>query len=151
MAVIKIIIVAAKERAMSKNAVKAKAKKQKKELSLKKAKQKKIIIAAVCVLLAAAVVSGIALISANTEKPMEIYSYLGQTVQLFPDGKFAAVLAHNVRKNGTYAKTTENGRTAISFNVNGNIEIGWINNNNLHIPGKWDDGHGHGNVFPKVK
>ncbi|MCL2443161.1 MAG: hypothetical protein FWD13_06815 [Treponema sp.] len=80
----------------------------------------------------------------------EIFSYHGQTVQLLADGTFTASLAHGVRKSGTFTKTTENDRTIVSFNVNGKVEVGRIINNSLHLPREWDDGHGHGNVFPKV-
>jgi len=88
--------------------------------------------------------------SKNNEPEVEIFSYHGQTVELQKDGNFTASLAHGVRKNGTFTKTTENDRTIVSFNVNGNIEVGRIINNSLHIPKEWDDGHGHGNIFPKV-
>jgi len=86
----------------------------------------------------------------NERTENEIFSYHGQTVQLLADGTFTASLAHGVRKSGTFTKTTENDRTIVSFNVNGNVEVGIIVNNFLHIPREWDDGHGHGNVFPKV-
>ena len=146
-----LALVIIKETVMSKNVVKQKAKKQKREKSEKKAKQKKIIIAVVCVAVAvAAVVLGFVINHVNQPKIPETYSYHGQTVQLFSDGNFTATLAHNVRKNGTYTKTTEEGMTGVLFNVNGFIETGWIINNELHIPREWDDGHGHGNVFPRM-
>ena len=135
---------------MSKNALKAKASIRKKEKSIKKAKQKKLIIMAVLTL-AVLVVSVSVLNLIKREKTTETYSYYGQTVRLFPNGKFSAILAHNIPKNGTYTKVNEGGRIHISFNINGYAESGWIINNNLHIPGEWDDGHGHGNIFPKIK
>ena len=136
---------------MSKSALKEKAKNQKKENSAKKAKKKKLIIAAVFLAAAAAAVTLWFVINyVNQQKAPEIYSYQGQTVQLLSDGTFTAILAHNVRKRGTYTKTDEHGMTGVLFNVNGFIETGWIINNELHIPREWDDGHGHGNVFPAV-
>jgi len=137
---------------MSSKMVKEKAKLLKKEKAQKKAKKKKLLIAGICVLLA--VISGtvIFLIKNNFEKKVtEIYSYHGQTVQLLDDGNFTAVLAHNVRKRGTYTKTSENNRINVLFNINGIIETGWIINDSLHIPGEWDDGHGHGTIFPRIK
>ena len=86
----------------------------------------------------------------NEKSENEIFSYHGQTVQLLTDGTFTASLAHGVIKSGTFSKTTENDRTVVLFNVNGNVEVGRIVNNSLHIPREWDDNHGHGNVFPKV-
>jgi hypothetical protein len=130
---------------MSKNAIRAKAVKQ---------KQKKRILISVCAVLAMFVLV-IVIYSCSRSKQQntettEIYSRFGQTVQLYPDGKFIAILAHNVRKSGTYTKTNESGRITVSFYVNNNVEIGWIINNVLHIPREWDDGHGHGNMLPKA-
>jgi len=90
------------------------------------------------------------LIISCSKNETEIYSYHGQTVQLSADGNFTASLAHGVKKSGTYSKTAENDRIIVSFNVNGNVEVGRIINNSLHLPKEWDDGHGHGDVFPKV-
>jgi len=87
----------------------------------------------------------------NEKSKNEIFSYHGQTVQLSADGSFTASLAHGVRKSGTFTKTTDSNNIIVSFNVNGNVEVGRIINNSLHIPREWDDGHGHGNVFPKEK
>jgi len=133
---------------MSKGAAKAKAKIIEKENIKKKARLKKVVIVIACALVIM-VVLGIALNSTNKKKNAEIYSYLGQTILLYPDGKFTAALAHNANKSGTYTKTTESGRINVSFNINGRVEVGWIINNNLHLPREWDDGHGHGNIFPK--
>jgi len=116
-----------------------------------KAKQKKLIIAGVCV---AAVIIACLLIftmrGTSGNNGMETFSYHGQVVRLLDDGSFFAMLAHNVRKNGTYTKTNEDGRISVNFNVNGRTETGWIINDALHIPREWDDGHGHGSVFPRV-
>ena len=115
----------------------------------KTTKQNKILIIGACSLIMAAVL-GLALFSAATGKNAEIYGYYGQTVQLLENGNFFAILAHSARKSGTYTKTAENGRIAVLFNVNGSIQLGWIINNALHIPPEWDDGHGHGSIFPRV-
>ena len=139
---------------MSRNALKARAKTLKKENAAKKLKQKKAFILGICVLAVLAAVGffiNSIIHSKNTEKQdSEIYSYGGQTVQLFADGKFTASLAHNVSKNGTYTKEAESDIIAISFIINGRTEIGRIINNALHLPKEWDDGHNHGNIFPKV-
>ena len=134
---------------MSKGVVKNKAKALKKENAFKKAKRKKIIIAVICALVIA-LITVLGVYSASQKYETEIYSYGGQTVQLLADGKFTANLSHNVQKSGTYAKTTGSSRTLVNFNVNGNIETGRIENNSLHLPAEWDDGHDHDTVFPRV-
>ncbi|MCL2800274.1 MAG: hypothetical protein FWD28_00765 [Treponema sp.] len=80
----------------------------------------------------------------------EIFSAGGQTVRLSDDGTFSARLAHGVRKEGTYIKTPDDTRTIVAFSVNGRTEIGLIENDRLHLPHEWDDGHGHGNILPKA-
>ena len=134
---------------MSKGANKAKVKTIKKEKFAKKSRQRKLLIIGVCSLVIVVVV-GLALYSAVMNKDTEIYGYYGQTVQLLENGNFSAILAHNARKNGTYTKMAENGRIGVLFNVNGSLQLGWIINNALHIPPEWDDGHGHGNILPRV-
>ena len=79
----------------------------------------------------------------------EIFSHGRQKVELNADGTFKASLAHGVNKNGTYTKKAEGSRTIVTFIVNGKQEIGRIENNSLHLPNEWDDGHGHGSVFSK--
>jgi len=95
------------------------------------------------------ILTGLVIISCDKNEA-EIYSYYGQTVQLLANGDFTASLAHGVKKSGTYSKKTENDIIIVTFNVNGNMEAGRIINNSLHLPNEWDDGHGHGDVFPKV-
>lgn len=114
----------------------------------KSAKQKKILIISACILAVIAVLIFV-LKPAGGSKTAEIYSFQRQTVQLFPDGSFSASLAHNVRKTGSYTKTPGSDRIVVLFNVNGRQEVGLIMNNSLYIPREWDDGHGHGNVFPR--
>ena len=132
---------------MSKSVVNAKAKALRKEKAVKKANRKKIIIASICVLVVIAAVV-FTVILRNQNKETEIYSHDGQSVQLFADGTFSARLAHNTG-SGTYSKRTEGNRTFILFNVNGSEASGYIENNALHLPHEWDDGHGHGTVFPR--
>ena len=139
---------------MSKGAAKEKAKALKKEKAVIKARQKAFIIAGIfaLVVITAAVV-GINIRKHNSTVVLqeELYTYGGQTVQLLVDGTFSASLAHNVLKNGTYTKTEENGRTKVTFIVNGREEAGFIINSSLYIPHEWEDGHSHGNVFPRSR
>lgn len=140
---------------MSNSAKKAKEKALKKEQAEKKAKLKRTLIICICSLAVAAVLGYFALSavkkgeSSISNQSTETYSYRGQIVRLSEDGTFTASLAHNVRKSGTYAKSPENGRISVSFNMNGAVETGWIINDSLHLPKEWEDSHGHGNVFPK--
>jgi len=135
---------------MSREAVKQKAKAKKMESMAKKAKKKKLIIAGVCIaVVTAAAVLTILIFPTHKQTEAEIYSYHGQSVQLLPDGSFNARLSHNVRKNGTYTKINESSRIIVQFNIDGRVETGFIINNSLHIPAEWDDGHGHGNIFPR--
>jgi hypothetical protein len=135
---------------MLKSRTKTKAKARKKANIRKKTRLKVIIFVIVCALAAVtALVSFINSAANKSQNPAEVYSTAGQTVQLFENGNFSAILAHNTRKAGTYTKTADGNRTIVSFNINGRIEIGSIENNSLRIPDEWDDGHGHGNVLRK--
>ncbi|MCL2265173.1 MAG: hypothetical protein FWC22_03925 [Treponema sp.] len=135
---------------MSRSAVNARVKTLKKENETKKAKRKKFIIICVFVLVVIAIAAvTVFLLNQNKTVVIESYSYRGQTVCLLSDGTFNASLAHGVTKKGTYDKITEGGTALVFFNVNGNNEIGIIENSTLYLPKEWDDGHGHGSAFPK--
>jgi hypothetical protein len=136
---------------MSKN---KSAKTLRKEIAAKNAKQKKAAVICVCAL--AAVAAAVFLVnSAVRQSGAETYGSGGQSVTLYADGTFQTVLtqcglpAAGIQKSGTFTKTPENGRVAVSFNVNGREEVGRIENGVLYIPSEWDDGHGHGNALPK--
>jgi len=140
---------------MSRSAPKAKAKALKKENELKEAKRKKILIVnifvlAVIVVALVFVYLGVWRNKSNAPQNEEVYSYRGQTIRLLADGTFTANLAHNTQ-NGTYTKTADGDRVLVSFDTNGVVAIGRIENNELHIPREWDDGHGHGVVFQLAK
>jgi len=139
---------------MSKDASKGKNKALRREKAKQRARRKAIIIVSILVLVivaAAAVGINVRRHKNTNVLQEELYSYRGQTVQLFEDGTFFAGLAHNVSKDGTYTKTENNGITIVTFTVNGKAEIGQIINNSLHLPHEWIDSHGHGSVFPKNK
>jgi len=114
----------------------------------KKAKQKKLIIAGVCTLAVAAVIV-ISVLLSSTERRSEVFSNGIKLVELLPDGRFSANLAHNVRKSGTYTRVLEDNNEVIFFDTNGVIEVGWIEDNALVIPEQWDDFHNHGRVLPR--
>lgn len=133
---------------MSKSKAELGKKALRRESARKKAKQKKLLTVGLCILAAAAVLTFI-IFSIVRQSNEDIYSGGGQSVRLFEDGRFAASLAHNTMKTGTYTKTVEDNVTIVSFNRNGIIEIGRIENNSLRIPREWDDGHGHLNILPR--
>jgi len=116
--------------------------------ALKKAKRKKLlIISGSALVLAAAVVAIVFAVIQQGERraDAEIYAYGSQNVTLYSDGTFTANLFHGAKKSGTYTKSGD----TVTFVVNGKQEIGKIENNALHLPDEWDDGHAHASVFPK--
>jgi len=141
---------------MSKSALKSRKKAQKQENAIKKANRKKffaIMIFSLIVLAVAAIifVPGILqTISGSSHNESEVFGQGRSIIELNVNGTFSASLPHNVNKSGTYTKTVEGARTLVNFNVDGNIEVGRIENNSLHLPREWDDGHGHGTVFPRI-
>jgi len=142
---------------MSKGVVEAKAKARKKENAEKKANRKKATVFAWIISLA--ILAAVTVIflprimerfSGTIQKnEAEVYSHGRSKIELNADGTFSASLPHGVRKNGTYTKRSQGRDILVNFNVNGNIEVGRIENNSLHLPREWDDGHGHGSVFPR--
>jgi len=135
---------------MSKSAVKAKEKAQRKENAVKKTRNKRLLLLGVCMLIAVCA-AAFGIYSTSSKNKNETYSDSGQTVQLFADGKFSATLAHNNRKAGTYVKTKESGRIKVLFKTDSAESAGWIINDALHFPEEWEDGHHHGNILPKKK
>jgi len=137
---------------MSKSGSKVKEKALKREIAKIKARRKTFIIISILVLVVvAAAVVGINFGRHKNTSIMqdELYSYGGQSVQLFSDGTFSAKLAHNVNKDGSYTRTVNSGITIITFTVNNKEETGRIVNDSLYLPKEWEDGHGHGSVFPR--
>ena len=134
---------------MPKNVHKAKARKN--ENNAKKKNRKKLLIIGICAILiiVAGSIITYSIYTGNHQEGVEIYRYHGQTVRLFADGRFTASLAHRVEKSGTYTKATESNRITVLFHTDGKTEVGRIIDNSLYIPNEWDDGHGHGNVFPR--
>ncbi|MDR2531446.1 MAG: hypothetical protein LBC82_01200 [Oscillospiraceae bacterium] len=129
---------------MSKGGAKA----LRREKARKKAKRIKILVVCGCVLVVAALVAtGIYL--SGRESEAEVYNAGYQTVRLFSDGRFTAVLGHNVMKSGTYTKSSRSGAAEITFNSGGRTEVGWLENNELRIPAEWEDGCGHGNILQR--
>ena len=135
---------------MSKSISKTKSKLLRKQNAQKKAGRKRLLIIGLLVLIALGI-AGFGIYSASRKNNAETYSGGGQTIHLFADGKFSANLAHGTFKSGTYTRREEGGRTTVSFIENsGAAAEGSIENNRLRIPNEWDDGHGHGNILPKV-
>ena len=122
---------------MSKN------KKARRELALKKEKQKKIIIIAVIAVVILAV-AAIFIINAINAKNDEIYTDGSATITLRANGTFSAVMYHDRRYSGTYVKSKDGDEVTVTFTYDGITAVAELENNELHIPHEWEDGHGHG-------
>ncbi|MCL2817034.1 MAG: hypothetical protein FWD39_01430 [Clostridiales bacterium] len=134
---------------MSKNKPAVKAKDRRREVAIKKAKQRKILIISLCALVVLAV-AVFSIYMAVQNGKVETYSADGQTVKLLEDGTFTANLAHLVSYEGTYTKTEVDGKIKVSFTVDEEVVVGWIENGALQLPGKWEDScGGASNVLPK--
>jgi hypothetical protein len=134
---------------MSKSKSNRSIKAERRALALKKARQKKVLIICVCVLVVAGIVT-LAVLSANRQRKAETYSDGFQMVRLFDDGTFTAHLMHNLVKSGTYTRSVADGRTIITFTRGGNQEIGWIDGDSLRVPVEWEDGCGHSVTFRRT-
>jgi len=116
-------------------------KKERQAEASKKANQKKIMIGVF--ILVVAVIAALIVFSAYQQNQTRIFTDGHQNVILYPNGSFAAVLAHESEK-GTYTENTADGVTTVTFISEGVAADGRIINNILTLPEEWDDGHGHG-------
>jgi len=114
----------------------------------KKVNRKTLIISGVCAIAIVAVVV-IVIISNGSQDNSESYSGGGQIVRLLDDERFLASLSHGARKSGTYTRTIDGERIIVAFNINGRIEIGWIEDDILTLPIEWEDDCGHGRMLPR--
>ena len=115
-------------------------KRARREEALKKEKQKKIIIIAAAVVIIA--VAAIIIIGMITAKNDEIYTDGSATITLLGNGKFTAKLYHGSNYSGKYVKSADGG--TVTFTYDGQTAVTKLENNELHIPEEWADGHGHG-------
>jgi len=76
-----------------------------------------------------------------------VYANGRSAIILQTNGRFRANLPHNVRMNGTFSESEDNGIIIVNFDQNGETVYGQIINNTLIIPAEWDDGCGHGRNF----
>jgi len=124
-------------------------KKARREMAIKRAKRKKLIIISVIVVLLLALATFI-ILSIVRGSGTETYTDGEQTVELFSNGKFSAVLAHNNKLSGQYTKTGQDGYSAITFTYNGTTATGLVMNDEFYLPEEWQDGHdSHGSILPK--
>ena len=127
---------------MSKN------KRARRELALKKEKQKKIIITTVIAVVILAVAVIFIIVAANARND-EIYTDGSATITLLGNKNFTAVLYHNSQYSGTYVKSDDGG--TVTFTYDGKTAVAELENNELHIPPEWEDGHGHGSGVLTLK
>ena len=124
------------------------AKNMRREAALKRAKQKKIIIIAVCAFVVAAVVATIALWPRTESR---VYATGGSQVELFADGAFRATDPKGRIRSGTFAESYADGVTTITFHYgNGQTAAGQIVEDVLTIPNAWIPvcGHRHSPNLP---
>jgi cytoskeletal protein RodZ len=118
------------------------------EMAIKKAKRKRLIIVTVAGVLALALITVIT-ISAIREARTETYTDGSQSVKLLPDGSFSATISHGDLYNGTYTKTDQEGLTVVTYSTDsGSTASGVIIEGQLYIPEEWLDDHGHNTVLP---
>ena len=123
-------------------------KEERRKAAQAKARRKKIIII-VCIAAVVAVGVGFLISSLMQSDNAEVFSHGNQRVRLYDDGTFSANLPHGVRLSGTFTQVDEGDRVIVAFSHDGIVAEGFIENDSLHIPNEWDDGHGHANVFPR--
>jgi len=114
--------------------------------AIKRGKRKKAIIIAGCALAAIAVV-GVLIFAIIEESNARVFVSGSNQIILFEDGRFSAILPHNVTKSGTFTETTEGNLTTVLFTHGGNTVSTNITGNVLRIPVEWEDGHGHNPLY----
>ena len=118
------------------------------EMAIKKAKRKRLIIITVAGVLALALITVIT-ISAIREARTETYTDGSQNVKLHPDGSFTASISHGDLYSGTYTKTEQEGYTVVTYITDsGSTASGEIIEGQLYIPDEWLDDHGHNAILP---
>ena len=120
--------------------------KQRLAIERKKVRIRNTIIAVVCVLVALVLIA-LLVFNAYQNSKTRVYTNDLQTITLNYDGTFSAALAHAVM-TGTYAETTEDGVTTVTFTTAGTNVNGSIESEVLTLPKEWDDGHDHGMTLP---
>ena len=123
-------------------------KKMRREVALKRAKTKKMILIAVCSLVAAAIVLT-AIFWPRTES--RVYAIGGSQVELFSDGEFRAIDPKGIIRRGTFTESYADGVATITFHYgNGRTATGRIVEDVLTIPNAWVPvcGHRHSPDLP---
>ena len=117
-------------------------KKDRREIAIKKEKQKKIktisIVAAVVLIIVA--VAGFIMLT-------ETYTDGHANIVLYPIGRFSANLYHGEKYSGSYRKSADG--TQVTFTYAGSTIVTVINGDWIGIPHEWADSHGHGSYLQK--
>ncbi|MCL1884306.1 MAG: hypothetical protein FWF81_11230 [Defluviitaleaceae bacterium] len=117
--------------------------------AMKKARITKIIMIAVCAIIAGVTI-GLLALEALQVSDDRVFVNAENHITLRGDGTFVAFLPHNTRFSGTYAETSPlNGIKTLTFNYHGRISSGRIDGEFLIAPDAWDTAcaHGHGLVY----
>lgn len=111
--------------------------------AMKKDKQKKRIIAAICFTVILLLIIA-QIINVYQRRGTRVYANGRFTVTLNRDGTFEASLPHGVTRSGRFSEVADGNTTIVSFGQEGVAEVnGVINGDVLTIPIEWDDGHRH--------
>ena len=115
---------------------------ERREKAIKKAKRKKTIIMAVCILIATAILALIIYTVTRPEVPSRVYATGAQSVTLYDDGRFSFVDCQIVRV-GNYIEDINGADITVKFVYNNVTVYGSISDDILTIPNEWDSGKGH--------
>ena len=118
------------------------------EEATRRKRQRKMQLIAICTIIVIGILSAV-FYDLYRHSQTRIYSDGDQTVTLNPDGSFTARLAHS-NPSGRFTETAD-GAAAITFIYEGREVTGWIIDDALLLPDEWDDGHGHGDLLPRVR
>jgi len=117
-------------------------KSERREIAVKKAKRKKIIITSVCSLLAIFIIGAIIYAATRPEVESRLYSSGTQSINLYVNGRFTFVDCQFTRA-GVYTEIADGDDIKVEF-VHRNVTVyGTLSGDILTIPDEWDSGKGH--------
>jgi len=120
----------------------SKAKAERRELAIKKAKRNKILGLSAGAIVVIIFFAFVLYSVTRPEVEVRVYSAGPQSVTLYGDGRFSFVDCRSVR-NGRFTETDDSGNVALEFLHNNRIVHGSISDDILTIPTEWDAGKGH--------
>lgn len=129
-------------------------KRDRREAAQKKAKQKKIMILALCSAFLATAIIVIIIFTPNSANDRVFSVPGGQSVTLRENGRFVANLFHDVNISGTFTEDIHENITTISFTSGSSTISTQIEDDVLILPMAWRAAcriHSHEIAFPLVR